>query len=58
MGPVVNLAARLCAAAEHDQILVSEPVYTAVTEQLTLTSLGERLFKGFQNPLRLFALTG
>ena len=58
MGPVVNLAARLCAAAEHDQILISQSVYDAAASQIKTKYLGKRELKGFQQPLPVYNLSG
>ena len=58
MGPVVNLAARLCAAAEHDQILISQPVFNAVAQDIQIEAMGERPFKGFQKPLNVYSVIG
>ena len=57
MGPVVNLAARLCAAAKHQQILINQRTYSAVADQLQIESLGEMQLKGFQHPLPVYNVT-
>jgi class 3 adenylate cyclase len=51
IGPVTNLAARLCSEAQHGQILVSDRVLSAVKEFVTAESIGELTLKGMQKPL-------
>ena len=61
IGPVVNLAARLCEEAARDQILISRPVFEDVGNCVDAEPAGERSLKGFQNPVPVFnvkALTG
>lgn len=53
-GTVVNLAARLCDNAEPGQILISQPVYTAVKDQIEAEELGEQQLKGFHKPVLVF----
>jgi len=51
IGPVTNLAARLCSEAQHGQILVSDRVLLLIKDQVTTESLGELTFKGVQKPV-------
>ena len=54
IGPVTNLAARLCAEARGGQILISQPVYVALEELLEAEPLGELSLKGFLQPVSVF----
>ena len=54
IGPVVNLAARLCAEAATGQILVSQPVYAEVEELVEAERVGELTLKGFHRPVPAF----
>ncbi len=47
IGEVVNLAARLCAAAEPNAILVDGPVYQLIKELYETTPNPKKTFKGF-----------
>src|SRR5215467_6055377 len=51
IGPVTNLAARLCSEAQHGQILVSDRVQAVVKEFVLVESLGELTLKGVQKPV-------
>jgi signal transduction histidine kinase/class 3 adenylate cyclase len=54
LGPVTNLAARLCAAAEPGQILIPEPYVELVRDSALLTDLGTLTLRGFREPVRIF----
>src|SRR5262249_33783761 len=54
IGPVTNLAARLCAEAQGGQILISQPVYAALEELVEAEPLGEFSLKGFLQPVPVF----
>ena len=54
IGPVTNLAARLCAEARGGQILISQRVYMALEELLEAEPLGEFSLKGFPQPVPVF----
>ena len=58
-GDVVNTAARLQAAAEPDQVLVSEDVWRQLRRRpsLAFAELGPRTLKGKDEPLVTFAAT-
>lgn len=56
-GPVVNLAARLCAAADGDQVLVDAgfaAAHWAAGGSPALTPAGERSLRGFTDPVTTF----
>lgn len=54
IGTVVNLAARVCAIAAGDQILVTNRVNTAVEDRVIANGLGDHEFKGLTRPVRLY----
>ena len=54
IGPVTNLAARLCAEARGGQILINQRVYVALEELLEAEPLGEFSLKGFLRPVPVF----
>jgi adenylate cyclase len=54
VGTVVNLAARLCAAAEDGQILIDGKVKSSVEAATGTEPAGELSLKGFQRPVRAF----
>jgi class 3 adenylate cyclase len=56
IGPVTNLAARLCGEAEGGQILISQRVYAAVETLAIAEPVGELLLKGFVKPVPVFSL--
>jgi class 3 adenylate cyclase len=56
VGSVANLAARLCAIAEPDQIVISERTYTRVEAVVEATPLGHLDLKGFRRPVAAYAL--
>ncbi len=51
IGTVVNLAARVCAIADGEQILVTNRVHAAVEERVEATALGDVEFKGLSRPV-------
>jgi len=53
-GATVQLAARLCAVAAPDSILVSRSVSEAATEAFSTRELGERQLKGFASPVPVY----
>jgi class 3 adenylate cyclase len=55
VGNVVNLAARLCASAGDAEILIDTVAAHAVGERVLLVELDERVLKGFDQPVRVFA---
>ena len=58
IGPVTNLAARLCSEAQHGQILVSDRVLPLVKELITAESIGELTLKGMQRPVAVSQVVG
>jgi adenylate cyclase len=57
VGSVLNLASRLCDAAEPGQIVVSQRVLAEVEELVESHPLGELDLKGFGKPVAAFAVT-
>jgi class 3 adenylate cyclase len=58
IGPVTNLAARLCDKAQDKQILISQRVYAAVEELVEAEPAGELSLKGFHKPVPTFNVVG
>ncbi len=58
IGPVTNLASRLCDEAESGQILISQRVYSAVEEWVEVESLGELNLRGFHRPVATYQVSG
>jgi class 3 adenylate cyclase len=52
IGNVTNQAARLCGAAEHGQILISDRIQDCVKEWVETAPIGELHLKGLQRPIR------
>jgi class 3 adenylate cyclase/peptidyl-tRNA hydrolase len=57
LGESVNLASRLCSAAEPDQILASTATVRGAAD-VEAHSLGERRLKGFAGGIEVFAVAG
>jgi len=57
VGSVLNLASRLCDAAQPGQIVVSQRVLAEVDEIAKAEPLGALTLKGFGKPLEAFAVT-
>lgn len=55
-GATVQMAARLCQAAEPDGILVSSAVQAQVDDAVQLLDQGPRLLKGFERPVHLYGV--
>jgi class 3 adenylate cyclase len=53
-GATVQLASRLCAAAQADRIWVSEEIRAACGDRASFVDAGMRTFKGFPEPVRVF----
>jgi signal transduction histidine kinase/class 3 adenylate cyclase len=51
IGPVTNLAARLCSEAQHGQILVSGRFLDLVADLVDIEPVGSLVLKGFQRPV-------
>ena len=58
VGSVLNLASRLCDAAEPGQIVVSQRVLAEVEELVEAKPLGGLELKGFGKPIEAFAVAG
>jgi len=58
LGTVVNLAARLCAAASPWQILVSQRVLTGIEDLVVHSSAGELELHGFSRAIRAYDVKG
>src|SRR6266508_1165024 len=56
IGPVVHASARLCEAAEGNQILIGQRLYGAAREGLAATDLGELVLPGATRASRVFAI--
>jgi class 3 adenylate cyclase len=53
-GTTVQMAARLCQAADADAILISQAVRDGVQERFRIRELGSRNLKGFENPVPIY----
>jgi class 3 adenylate cyclase len=58
IGPVVNLASRLCDEALSGQILIAEAVYAEVEELAEVERIGELSLKGFPRPVPVLQVAG
>jgi adenylate cyclase len=58
IGSVVNLAARLCAAAQSWQILVTQRVLTGANDYVVSTPAGDLELRGFSRAVRAFDIKG
>lgn len=56
LGDPVNTAARLMKQAIANQILITEPVYSAIAHRFTCNALGSIALKGKAQPTPIFAL--
>ena len=54
IGPVTNLASRLCDEANGGQILISNRVFAGVEDLVEAEPAGELLLKGFHRPIAVF----
>lgn len=57
IGSVINLASRLCGSAVDAQILLDAVLAGAVAGAIGVDSIGERSIKGYDRPLRVFAVS-
>ena len=55
-GPCVNLASRICAAAEDGQTLIDQAAAAEIGGALALTPLGTRPFRGFAEAVPVFSV--
>jgi len=58
IGDNVNLAARLCAAAGKDEILISETTYEQVKDEIKVEKLEPISVKGKANPVSIYRVIG
>ena len=58
IGPVTNLAARLCSMATDGQVLVSRRVRTGAEQEFELREVGAVEVKGFARPVEVFEVIG
>ena len=56
-GETVQRAARLCASAETDQIIISQSLYDLVKDRFAAKNLGKRQLKGFVEASSLYAVS-
>lgn len=54
IGPVTNLASRLCDEAQGGQILISQRVQAAAAEIMQTEEVGELSLKGFREPVLVY----
>lgn len=57
IGPAVNLASRLCAAAEPGQILLSADTFARVNGLVAAIEMPPLAVKGFTDPVTVYAMT-
>jgi adenylate cyclase len=57
IGNVVNLAQRICAAAEDGQILIDAAVAEEIGTAFALVPLGTRPLRGFAEAVPVFSVT-
>lgn len=55
-GCTVQLAARICADAPLDAVVVSHELHEAVAAHFASTPLGRRMFKGFKEPVPVYSV--
>ena len=54
IGPVPNLASRLCDAASDGEILISQRAFAAIEHQVEAEPVGELTLKGFARPVTAY----
>jgi class 3 adenylate cyclase len=58
IGPDVNLAARLCAAAEGDQVLISAATHAQVAALVVADEMPAQRLKGIEGDVRCWNVRG
>ena len=58
IGPIPNLASRLCDEATDGEILLSQRAHAALEDQVVAESLGDLTLKGFSRPIPAYRLLG
>ena len=56
LGMVVNLSARYAIYAPMNNILIDNPIYQNIKDDYKAEYLGEKYFKGFEKPIKVFNL--
>ena len=56
IGSIVNLASRICAAAEDGQTLIDQAAAAEIGDALMLTPLGTRPLRGFAEAVPVFSV--
>ena len=56
IGSIVNLASRICAAAEDGQTLIDQAAAAEIGDALVLTPLGTRPLRGFAEAVPVFSV--
>src|SRR3954451_20487349 len=57
IGSIVNLASRICAAAEDGETLIDQAAAAEIGGALALTPLGNRPLRGFAEAVPVFSVT-
>jgi class 3 adenylate cyclase len=57
IGGVINLASRLCGSAVDTQILIDSILADTVGKSIAVHGVGERSFKGYDTPIRVFSVS-
>ncbi|HEY4721385.1 MAG TPA: hypothetical protein VII92_06035, partial [Anaerolineae bacterium] len=57
-GRHVNLASRLCGAAEGDQILISAAIYALIQDKVAAQALPALKLKGIAEAVEVYEITG
>jgi len=58
IGDTVNLASRLCSAAQGGQIIISEGTYKPVKDKIKVKALGKIKVKGKAKPVKIYQVLG
>ena len=58
IGPVTNLAARLCSEAKAGQILISQRLFGKIEGRVQAELVGELALKGLARPVKAYNVTG
>jgi class 3 adenylate cyclase len=58
IGTVTNIAARLCAEADHGQILINQKVLADLEGRVHTDAVGQLQLKGIRDPLPAFNVVG
>ncbi len=58
IGPVTNLAARLCSEAKAGQVLIPQRVFGKVEDRVEVEPVGELSLRGFQRSVTAYNVLG